>query len=83
MRRRRRRDRAVHVPGVRRDRTPLERESAKSPDKRTVNGETQWSLAVHWEEQRAGEDSETHIQIHRDDLAPGSRLREQTCAPLL
>ena len=31
----------------------------------------QWSLAVHWEEQRAGEDSETHIQTHRDDLAPG------------
>ena len=43
----------------------------------------QWSLAVHWEEQRAGEDSETHIQPHRDDLAPGSRLREQTCTLLL
>ena len=43
----------------------------------------QWSRAVHWEEQRAGEDSETHIQTHRDDLAPGSRLREQTCSPLL
>ncbi|CAI9171600.1 unnamed protein product [Rangifer tarandus platyrhynchus] len=43
----------------------------------------QWSRAVHWEEQRAGEDSETHTQTHRDDLVPGSRLREQTCAPLL
>lgn len=45
-RRRRRRDRVVHVPGVRRDRTSLERESAKSLDKRTVNGETQAELEI-------------------------------------
>lgn len=43
----------------------------------------QWSRAVRSEEQRAGENSETHTQTHRDDLVPGSRLREQTCAPLL
>ena len=57
--------------------------SSRQPSAPLVLFLVQWSLAVHWEEQRAGEDSETHTQIHRDDLVPESRLREQTCAPLL
>ena len=32
---------------------------------------------------KSREQERTHIQTHRDDLALGSRLREQTCAPLL
>ncbi|XDC68247.1 hypothetical protein R6Z07M_019429 [Ovis aries] len=40
------------------------------------------SRAVHWEEQRAGEDSQTHTQTHGDDRVPGSRPRQQPCAPL-
>ena len=57
--------------------------SAQHPPPPTLLFLVQWNRAVHWEEQRAGEDSETHTQIHRDNLVPGSRLREQTCTPLL